>query len=326
MNAFSRLQSFLHNRGSLVFLTAVVVMLPLFLNSNFYFRIMVMVWIFSLATIGLNLLMGYAGQVSLGHAGFFALGAYSTALGQKLVGLPPAASMLTGIVAAALTAVLIGRPILRLRGHYLAVATLGFGILVYMFLNNKIELTGGPDGIAVERLRIFGWAVTGNYTWYWVSSGALLLGIWLAVNLVESPTGIALRAIRDSEVASSVIGIDVAKYKLIIFVISAAYTAAAGGMLALFNGHVTPGISDFLVSVQLVTMVVLGGMGSILGSVVGTALLIILPQFLTVFHEYEHAFLGLIMILTMIFLRRGIVPTISALFEKSDNGRLDTSD
>lgn len=314
----------LYDRAGLITLAVAVTLLPLVFNSNFHLRILVMVWVFSLATIGLNLLMGYAGQISLGHAGFLAIGAYSTALGPRVMGVPSSTGMLLGIVFATLMAFVIGRPILRLKGHYLAVATLGFGVLVFMVLNNKVGLTGGPDGTPVQRLDIWGWSVRGNLTWYWISSGLLLLGAWLAYNLINSPTGIALRSIHDSEIASSTIGVDVAKYKLLVFVISAAYAATAGGLFAFFNGHVTPNIADFLLSVQLVTMVVLGGMGSIIGSVVGTAILVILPQFLTIFHDYEHAFLGLIMILTMIFLRSGIVPTASAFISSMINGR-DTS-
>lgn len=308
-------------RGSLFILAATVLVLPLFISSNFHSRVMVIVWVFALAAIGLNLLMGYAGQVSLGHSGFFAIGAYSAALGPPLLGLPTSLSLPVGILVSAAVAFVIGRPILRLKGHYLAVATLGFGILVFMALSNEVSITGGPDGMQVQRLQLFGWTLRGNSTWYWITGGLLVFGAWLALNLVNSPTGLALRAIHDSEVASSVIGVDVARYKLTVFVVSAAFAAAAGGMLAVFNGHVTPGLSDFLVSVQLVTMVVLGGMGSVLGSVVGAALLVILPQFLTVLHEYEQAFLGLIMILTMIFLRSGIVPTLMKLFARNRDVR-----
>jgi len=316
MIASRRATWFLQGRGSLLILAAAVLLLPLIVSTNFHYRVLVLVWVFSLAVIGLNLLMGYAGQVSLGHAGFFALGAYSTALGPPLLNMPPWASLPAGIALSALVAFVIGRPILRLKGHYLAVATLGFGVLVYMGLSNEIRLTGGPDGMRVERLLLFGWSVRSNVTWYWITGGLMLLGAWLALNLVGSPSGRAIRAIHDSEVAASALGVDAAAYKLLVFVISAAYASAAGGLLALFNGHVTPGLSDFLISIQLVTMVVLGGMGSILGSVVGAALLVLLPQVLTFLQDYEHAFLGLIMILTMIFLRSGLVPGLLKLLTK----------
>lgn len=310
MSASSRLAGVFAGRGPLLLLAAVVVLLPFFFTTNFHLRVLVTVWVYSLAAVGLNLMMGYGGQVSLGHGGFFAIGAYAVAIGSSLLKLPPVVTVIGGIALSSLIAFVIGRPILRLKGHYLAVATLGFGVMVFMGLTNETRLTGGPDGLEVLRGAFLGWNLRGNIVWYWVSACMLLLGVWIAGNLVNSPTGLALRAIRDSEVASAVLGVNVARYKLVVFVISAGFAAAAGSILALFNGHVTPGLADFLVSVQLVTMVVVGGLGSVLGSVVGAALLVMLPQFLTVVHDYEQAFLGLIMMSTAIFLRRGIVPTL----------------
>jgi branched-chain amino acid transport system permease protein len=133
----------------------------------------------------------------------------------------------------------------------------------------------------------------------------------LALNLIDSPTGRALRAIHDSEVASRALGVDVARKKLAIFVISAIYASVAGSYLALFNGHITPDIAGFMRSIELVAMVVLGGMGSIVGSLVGAAVLVMLPQTLTVLHDYEHMVLGLMLMGFMIFLRQGIVPGLA---------------
>ena len=212
---------------------------------------------------------------------------------------------------------MIGRPILKLKGHYLAVATLGMGILIAMVFTNEARLTGGPDGMPVPRLVLFGWTARGSVAWYWISGVTLVLATLLTVNLIDSPTGRALRAIHDSEVASRVLGIDVARYKLIAFVLSAIYAAVAGAYLALFDGLVTPGTAGFLRSIEFVVMAVLGGLGSILGSIVGAALLTILPQLLTVFHDYEHIALGAIMIVFMIFLRAGIVPSLASLFRRS---------
>ena len=231
-------------------------------------------------------------------------------------GVPSWLSLIAGVVIAGLLAYVIGRPILKLKGHYLAVATLGMGILIAMVFTNEAKFTGGPDGMAVPRLVVFGWVARGSVSWYWISGVTLVLASLLAVNLIDSPTGRALRAIHDSETASRVLGIDVARYKLIAFVLSAMYAAIAGAYLALFDGLVTPGTAGFLRSIEFVTMAVLGGLGSILGSVVGAALLTVLPQVLTVFHDYEHIALGLIMIVFMIFLRAGIVPSLASLFRR----------
>jgi branched-chain amino acid transport system permease protein len=292
---------------------AVFVSVPWFFPSAYYYRIGALVFIFALAVAGLNLLMGFAGQVSLGHAGFLGIGAYSVAIGPTHFGVPSWVCLFAGAVVSAAVAFFVGRPILRLKGHYLAVATLGFGLLVAIVLINEAGLTGGPDGMTVPRLTLFGWSVRGSDVWYWIAGTTFLGGFVLALNLMESPTGRALQAIHDSEIAALVLGVDVARKKLTIFIISAVYASVAGSYLALFNGHVTPDVAGFLRSIELVAMVVLGGMGSILGSLVGAGLLVALPQALTIFHEYEQALLGLILIVFMIFLPRGIVPSVAAI-------------
>lgn len=310
------MQDFWRSYGLVLVVALLVAVLPFILPSTFYLRIAALVFIFSIAVLGLNLLMGFAGQVSLGHAGFFGIGAYAVAVAPTHFGVPVWLALLLGVIAAGLLALIIGRPILKLKGHYLAVATLGMGILLAMVFTNEARFTGGPDGMPVPRLVLFGWIARGSVTWYWISGVTLVLAVLLAVNLINSPTGRALRAIHDSEVAARVLGIDVARYKLIAFVLSAGYAALAGAYLALFDGLVTPATAGFMRSIEFVTMAVLGGLGSILGSVVGAALLTVLPQMLTVFHDYEHIALGLIMIIFMVFLRAGIVPSLAMLFRR----------
>jgi branched-chain amino acid transport system permease protein len=298
----------------LVIATAVIVVaLPLVLPSSFYVRVAALVFINGLAVLGLNLLMGFAGQVSLGHAGFFGIGAYAVALGPAYLGLPVWASLIGGTGLSALLAFLVGRPILRLSGYYLAIATLGMGMLIAMVVSNESDITGGPNGMEVPRLVLFGWRVAGPATWYWVSGVTLVIGVWVMVNLIESPTGRAFRAIHDSEVAARVLGVNVARYKLLAFVLSAVFASVAGSYLVLFDGFVTPNTASFLLSIEFVVMAVLGGLGSIFGSIVGAAILVILPQFLTVFHDYEHIVLGAIIIVFLIFLPRGIVPAVASL-------------
>jgi branched-chain amino acid transport system permease protein len=294
-------------------LAILVAVMPLALPSLFYMRIAALIGIFALVVVGLNLLIGFAGQVSLGHAGFFGIGAYAVAIGPTHLGIPSWLSLIIGAAVAGLTAFLVGRPILRLRGHYLAVATLGMGLLFAMVFANESAWTGGPDGMPVPRLELFGWRLAGPLTWYWISGITLVIGAWIAANVIASPTGRALRAIHDSETAAQVLGIDVARYKLIAFVLSAIYAAVAGAYLAMFDGLVTPEVAGFLRSIEFVTMAVLGGLGSTLGGIVGAALLVLLPQVLTVFHDYEHIVLGLVMIVVMIFVPAGIVPSLAGL-------------
>jgi branched-chain amino acid transport system permease protein len=305
-----------HRYATLALLAAIIGLLPLFFPSTYYFRVGSLVWVSAFAAIGLNILMGQAGQVSLGHAGFFGLGAYAVAIGPAHLGMPVWAALLAGAVISAVLAYLVGRPILRLKGHYLAIATLGLGVLVALVLTTESRWTGGPDGMPVARLTLFGWRASGSSAWYWISGGLLVLGAWIALNLAETPTGRAFRALHDSEVAARVVGIDVSRFKLQAFVIASVYASIAGSMLALMNGFINPDQAGFLHSVELVTMVVLGGLGSVVGGIVGAAVLVTLPQLLTVFQEYEHLLLGLIIILSMIFMRDGIVPTVSKLLTR----------
>lgn len=297
-------------------IAAVVIAIPVFVQSAYMLRVATLVWTAGLTVIGLNLLMGHAGQVSLGHAGFGGIGAYAVAILPTHYGVHPLAAFLIGVTAAGLLAYVVGRPILRLKGHYLAVATLGMGILIFMVIQNEAGLTGGPDGMQVPRMELFGWRVRGAETWYWICGAFLVVGALLAVNLIDSPTGRALRAIHDSEVAARVLGVDVPRAKLVVFTISAVYAAIGGALLAFVSAFVTPDIAGFIHSVELVTMVVLGGLGSIVGSVVGAAVLVVLPQVLTVFHDYEHLAIGLIMIAVMIFMRAGVVPTLTGLLTR----------
>ena len=295
-----------------ILVAAIVIILPMFFPSGYYYRIGALVFIFALAVVGLNLLMGFAGQVSLGHAGFLGIGAYSVAIGPAHFGAPSWLCLFAGAILSGAVAFAVGRPILKLKGHYLAIATLGFGLLIAIVLNNEATWTGGPDGMNVPALTLFGWRVHGSDAWYWIAGATFVGGFLLALNLMESPTGRALQAIHDSEIAARVLGIDVARKKVTVFIISAMYASVAGSFLALFNGLVTPDVAGFLGSIELVAMVVLGGMGSIFGSLVGAAVLVVLPQVLTIFQEYEQALLGLIVMIFMIFLRHGIVPSVTA--------------
>ena len=304
--------------GAIVILIGVLLMLS---GKRWALEAATKVWTAAIAVVGLNLLLGYAGQVSLGHAAFGGIGAYAVAVLPKHFGLPPLLSLLIGMMVAGLVAYLAGRPILRLRGHYLAVATLGLGILIAMVLNNEVPLTGGPDGMEVAQPALMGWlrdnfGVRSVAAWYWIAGLVLVAGVWLAANLVESPTGRALRAIHDSEVAARVAGIDVAEAKLRVFVVSAVYAAVGGALLAWSSAYIKPDVASFLHSVELLTMVVLGGAGSLVGSIVGALLLVLLPQALAAYHDWEHLFLGLVMIVVMVFLPRGIVPSLGDILQR----------
>lgn len=311
--------------ASLLVLLIFVLVAPLFFPSAFYFRVGALIFINAIAVIGLVILIGYAGQISLGHAGFAGIGAYACALAPVHLGIPPLLAILLGAMLSAALAWLVGRPILRLHGYYLGVATLGLGILIAMVLANEAQWTGGPDGMAVPDLglrgllRDWGLQVSAGEMWYWLAGAVMIVGAWLALNLLDSPTGRALRALHGSEIAAKTIGIDVPRHKLHAFVISAVYASVSGSLLALMNRLVTPDIAGFMHSVQLVTMTVLGGVGSVLGATIGAAILTASPQVLTVFHQYEHMLLGLVMILVMIFMPDGLLPSLIKRFRGRDD-------
>ncbi|MGL4324133.1 MAG: branched-chain amino acid ABC transporter permease [Beijerinckiaceae bacterium] len=306
-------------RATLLVLLALIALTPVFFPSGYYYRIGALLFVNGLAVVGIVILTGYAGQISLGHAGFVGIGAYACALAPVHLGLHPALATVLGALLSGIMAYLVGRPILRLKGYYLGVASLGFGILVSMVLANETALTGGPDGIKVPDLGLrpllvdMGLTISNAQFWYFFCGLILLIGAWLALNLHDSPTGRALRALHGSEVAARTVGIDVAQAKLTAFVISAIYASVSGSLLAMQNRLITPDAAGYMHSIELVTMAVLGGAGSVLGAIFGAGILTLLPQVLTIFQQYEQIMLGLIMMLVMIFLRQGLLPSLIAL-------------
>ncbi len=305
---------------TLLVLALLIAATPFFFPSAFYFRVGSLLFVNGVAVLGIVILTGFAGQISLGHAGFAGIGAYASALAPVHLGLHPAFAAVLGAVLSALIAYVVGRPILRLKGYYLAVASLGFGILVSMVLSNEAWLTGGPDGIAVADLGLrqalagLGLKLSAPEFWYFFCGLCLLIGAWLTLNLYDSPTGRALRALHGSEIAASTVGVDVARLKLQAFVISAVFASVSGSLLALQNKFITPDVAGYMHSIELVTMAVLGGAGSVLGAILGAGILTLLPQVLTVFAEYEQVMLGLVMMLVMIFLREGLLPSLLRQF------------
>ncbi len=305
----------------LIALAAVIALLPLLLPNKYFYDVAILIGFNAIVCIGLNLLIGYAGQISLGHAGFFGLGAYASAILCGNYQWPPVAAALTGMAGVGLLAFVAGRPILKLKGHYLAMATLGLGIIISLVIVNQDRLTGGPDGISVPPFSFAGFALGDEQGWYWFIGGLLLLTVWLSQNLIDSPMGRALRALHSSEVGAQAAGINAAAHKLQIFVLSATFAAGAGSLAAHYSGFITPAKASFIHSVELVTMVVFGGMASIYGAVVGAAVLTLLPQVLTVLKDYEMVVLGAVMMATMIFLPRGLVPSLESLFTRRKKPR-----
>ena len=295
----------------------ILLVLPFVVPNSFYLDLVIHMGINAVVVLGLNLLIGFAGQISMGHAGFLGIGAYACAVLPTHFGWHPAAAVAAGAVAAGALAALVARPIFKLKGHYLAMATLGLGIILNIAMRNEASWTGGPDGMSVPPMELWGHALDSDQQWYWVVAALLCVSVWASINLINSPFGRALRALHGSEVASQVVGVNIVRYKVAIFVLSAVFASLMGSITALYVGFVTPNVADFFHSIELVTMVVIGGMASVYGSLIGAVLLTALPQALATFEGWETVAFGAILMLSMIFLPKGLVPTLAAKFGKA---------
>ena len=297
---------------------ALLLIIPFIAPNNFYLDLAIRMAINAIIVLGLNLLIGFAGQISLGHAGFLGIGAHASAVLPTHFGWHPLPAMAAGAALAAGLAALVARPIFKLKGNYLAMATLGLGIIISIAIRNETNLTGGPDGMPVPVMGLMGFDLSSDKQWYWVIALLLVFSLWASLNMIDSPFGRALRALHGSEVASQVVGVDIVRYKVAIFVLSAAFASIMGSITAHYVGFVTPTFADFFHSIELVTMVVVGGMASIYGSLVGAVLLTALPQALATFEGWETVVFGVILMLCMIFMPKGLVPTLVSKFGRGD--------
>ena len=304
--------------SGLYVLIAILIVLPFLIPNAFYMDLAIRMAINAVIVLGLNLLIGFAGQISLGHAGFLGIGAYASAVLPTHFGWHPVLAMAAGAAVTGLLAALVARPIFKLKGHYLAMATLGLGIIINIAIRNEATWTGGPDGMPVPSLGLLGFDLSSDQHWYWVVALLLSISVWASLNLIDSPFGRALRALHGSEVASQVVGVDIVRYKVAIFVLSAVFASLMGSVTAHYVGFVTPNLADFFHSIELVTMVVIGGMASVYGSIVGAVLLTALPQALATFEGWETVAFGAILMLCMIFMPKGLVPTLAARFGKGE--------
>ena len=287
----------------------VLIALPMVFANKFQLSVLILVGLSAIVCVGLNLLVGTAGQISLGHAGFFGIGAYASAVLTGDFGWSGVAAIAAGMAASVVLGVGVGWPILRLRGHYLAMATLGVGVIVYLTLVREIGLTGGPDGRPVAALTLFGRRMQGEFAWYCIVAAVLWVCVWAAENLSSSPWGRSLRAIHGSEHAAAALGIDVHRLKVAVFAASAALASLAGSLYAHAFAFVTPDQAGFLHSVEFVVMIVVGGLGSVFGGVVGAAVIVVLPQVLTALKDYEHLVFGALLIAVVFVMHRGLAPT-----------------
>jgi len=283
-----------------------------------YTTLMIFVGIYTIVTVGLCMLMGYTGQVSLGQAAFFGTGAYISAILSKTYGVNPWLAM---FIAAAMTgafAYIIGYPIFRLKGNYLAMATLGLGLIMWILFVQLRQFTGGPDGMSgIPYLSIGGFVFSTSLKRYFLVWFFCLAVLLISQNIVRSRMGRALRAIHGSEAAAESLGINVTQFKVKILVLSAVYASLAGSLLVYNITVVNPQTFDFLASVKLVVMAVIGGLASIWGAIFGAgATRILSDELLLRFGEWDVIVYGLILVLVMIFMPEGLFVKLKEVFER----------
>ncbi len=303
------------NSLAMLIFVLLIVSLPFLAGSSYTLTVGIFSGINALVAIGLCILMGFAGQISLGQAGFYGIGAYVSSILSAHYGLPVITSLALGMLAAALAAVVLAVPSLRLQGHYLAVATLGFGEIVQIALNEWGP--GGPSGFGdIPQFGIFGHTLkttAGYFYLIWLIVAAILT---FSLNLMNSRSGRALKAIHGSELASNAMGLDVVTLKIKVFVLSAVYAALAGGLYAHYITFISPGSFSFFYSILVLMMVVVGGITNLWGGIIGAIAITILPELLRQFEEFDVLAYGLILTLSLLFLRKGIVPLLIDKFKK----------
>lgn len=288
--------------------SSVVLLAPLLFAGSYLINVLVFVGINTLLAVALNLLLGYAGQISLGHAAFFGLGAYISGVATVTYGMNTWGALFLAAVAVGLVAFAIGFPILKLKGHYLAMATLGFGIIVYIVFNETVDIAGGPSGLSgIPNFEISGFVFDSDLKNYYLIWAVTLVTILLSANLANSRIGRALRAIQSSEVAARVMGVNVSLLKVQIFALSAVISSVAGSLYAHTMTFISPASFGFNFSVELLTMVVIGGLGSVYGPLFGAVLLTLLPESLRAFQDYDIIIYGLLLVLMTMYLPGGLV-------------------
>jgi branched-chain amino acid transport system permease protein len=312
-------------RGGGPLLGAAVVLafaaLPL-VGGDYIVSLMVIAGIYAILLIGLNLFMGYTGQVSFGHNAFAALGGYGTAILTATYDWPPVAALIVSAVIAAAAAAFIGAPTLRLRGHYLAMATLALGLIVYDLAGQLKGLTAGFLGIAgIPPFGIGDLALSSDRDYYYAIWILVALGLWIATRIAHSRVGRALAAIAGSEEAAAGLGVNVARYKLVSFTLSAVYASVAGSLLAHYVTFISPEVFGLDMITLLFTMLFVGGIGTTFGPLLGAIIISLLPAWLGDFSNYRQFIYGFILVLMILFAPKGAFALIEAARDRIFGGR-----
>lgn len=303
-------------------LAAGIIGFPKLITNPYYLNVANIIGLNTIIVVGLNLLIGFAGQVSLGHAAFYGIGAYISAILTVTYGVPAWPALVVAALVTGSIALIIGIPTLKLRGHYLVMATLGFNIIANIIIVQCDTVTGGPSGFpGVPALSFGGWTFNTDEKMYYLIWLFAFLAILLALNLAGSRVGRGLRALHGNESAASCVGVPTKTYKVKIFVLSAVFASVAGSLYAHYLSFVSPKTFDIFFSVELVTMAIVGGMGSIWGCLFGAAFLTSLPNVLHAFDEYKDIFYGLILVVILLFVPEGLIVGVAQRWRTSRTAR-----
>ena len=288
--------------------------IPFIIESQYIIQVLVLCGINAILVISLGLILGLSGQLSLAQVGFFGVGAYTSALLACRLGISfwiglPAATILSGIIG-----FIVGYPSLRLRGHYLAITTLAFLLILYQIFLNWVSLTRGAMClVGVPPVNFFGIQHTTRIPYYYLILSLTTVVIWIALKISNSRVGRALKAIREDEVAAQSLGINTHYYKVRIFTIGAGMAGAVGSFFAHYMGSVAPESFSLHPTLNILMMAIIGGLGSILGSILGAIAFTVLPEYLRVFAQYRLLINGIIVILVISFFPGGLVEVFRKL-------------
>jgi branched-chain amino acid transport system permease protein len=302
-----------------------IIILPFLFSTSFFLTKATFAGIYTIVAVGLGLLMGFAGQISLGQSAFYGVGAYATAVLTTTYGWSPWLTLLVSLAVPALIAYILGHTMARLHGYYLAMATLAFGIVIHVLLVEWKSVTKGASGFfGIPKIELFGFTFKQGLSYYYLVWAFALIVIIISLNIIHSRIGRALRSIHDSEIASSSMGVDTGHYKMQVFILSAMFAGLAGWLFAHMTFSISPSSFGLDNSILFLTMVVLGGATSVWGAVIGALLITSINilvhtlgshiSFIT--SDFEHVLYGLIMMLVVIFLPQGLFPFISAKVKK----------
>ncbi|MEW6188222.1 MAG: branched-chain amino acid ABC transporter permease [Thermodesulfobacteriota bacterium] len=305
------------NYLKLLGLLIVIAGLPLLIRGDYYLSILVFMGINGLVVMGLSLLMGYAGQISMGQAAFYGIGAYCTGVLTTHFGLSIYTAFFFGIFLSIVVAILVGIPALRLKGHYLAVATLGIGEIVFIVFNEWMSLTGGPSGLSnIPVVHLGNFQFANSLRFYYLVWGINLLALFFSLNIIHSRVGRALRSMHGSETAASAMGVNLSFLKIQVFILSAVFASIAGSLYAHFVSFISPNNFGLMVSIMFLMMGVIGGIHNIWGALFGASLLTFLPEYLRVFDQYDILVYGAILLLILLFMPEGFLEGVPALYRK----------